>query len=297
MIGELAKVARLCDGVRCDMAMLVLPDVFARTWKDAPGTPQKNWSFWPEAIARVRAEHPAALFMAEVYWGLEWELQQQGFDYAYDKTLCDRLGMPDADAGEVRRHLQADHGFQAGLARFLENHDEPRAAAVFPPQRHQAAAVVTFMVPGLRFFHDGQLEGRRVRSSVHLRRRPEEAADPAIRAFYDRLCECLRRRELREGRWRLLECHGWEGNASWGQFIAFTWEGPGHERLLVVVNYGSTPAQCRIPLSGLGTPTILLRDLMSSAAFERDRDEVSSVGLFLDMPGWGYHVFEVVSRS
>jgi hypothetical protein len=132
---------------------------------------------------------------------------------------------------------------------------------------------------------------------VHLRRRPEEAADPAIRAFYDRLCECLRRRELREGRWQLLECHGWEGNASWGQFIAFTWEGPGHERLLVVVNYGSTPAQCRIPLSGLGTPTILLRDLMSSAAFERDRDEVSSVGLFLDMPGWGYHVFEVVSRS
>jgi len=30
--------------------------------------------------------------------------------------------------------------------------------------------------------------------------------------------------------------------------------------------------------------------------FERNSDEVSSVGLFLDMPGWGYHVFEVVSR-
>ena len=32
MIGELLKIAGQCDGVRCDMAMLVLPDVFERTW-------------------------------------------------------------------------------------------------------------------------------------------------------------------------------------------------------------------------------------------------------------------------
>jgi glycosidase len=32
MIGELARIAGQCDGVRCDMAMLVLPDVFERTW-------------------------------------------------------------------------------------------------------------------------------------------------------------------------------------------------------------------------------------------------------------------------
>ena len=32
MAGELARIAGQCDGVRCDMAMLVLPDVFERTW-------------------------------------------------------------------------------------------------------------------------------------------------------------------------------------------------------------------------------------------------------------------------
>jgi hypothetical protein len=30
--------------------------------------------------------------------------------------------------------------YQNKLARFLENHNEPRAAAAFPPEIHQAAA-------------------------------------------------------------------------------------------------------------------------------------------------------------
>src|SRR5207249_8625775 len=144
MIGELAKIATLCDGVRCDMAMLVLPEVFQRTWGErslpTDDTPPVDTSFWPEAIARVREEHPQFLFMAEVYWDLEWTLQQQGFDYTYDKRLYDRLHAGDARA--VRGHLGAGHDFQAKLVRFLENHDEPRAAAVFPWELHQAAAVV-----------------------------------------------------------------------------------------------------------------------------------------------------------
>ena len=34
--------------------------------------------------------------MAEAYWDLEWALQQQGFDYCYDKRLYDRLVTGDA---------------------------------------------------------------------------------------------------------------------------------------------------------------------------------------------------------
>ena len=75
-IAELLDIAGQCDGVRCDMAMLILPEVFRRTWgiEIAP--------FWPRAIARVREQYPGFLFMAEVYWDLEWTLQQQGFDYS-----------------------------------------------------------------------------------------------------------------------------------------------------------------------------------------------------------------------
>jgi hypothetical protein len=38
MIGELLKIAGHCDGARCDMAMLVLPEVFERIWGFAADT-------------------------------------------------------------------------------------------------------------------------------------------------------------------------------------------------------------------------------------------------------------------
>jgi glycosidase len=150
-IDELLKIASQCDGVRCDMAMLILPEVFERTWK------LKAEPFWPKATLKVREKYPDFIFMAEVYWDLEWNLQQQGFDYCYDKRLYDRLR--EGHGRPVREHLWAGMDFQNRLARFLENHDEPRAAAVFPPDMEKAAAVVTFLAPGLRFFHQGQLEG------------------------------------------------------------------------------------------------------------------------------------------
>jgi glycosidase len=99
MIGELQRIAGQCDGVRCDMAMLVLPEVFERTWGiSAP-------PFWPRATQAVRAEVPGFLFLAEVYWDLEWTLQQQGFDFCYDKRLYDRLEHGGAEL--VRQHLCA----------------------------------------------------------------------------------------------------------------------------------------------------------------------------------------------
>ena len=70
------------------MAMLILPEVFRRTWGErslsADGTAPVDKPFWPEAICRVRAPQPRFLFMAEVYWGLEWELIEEGFDHCYD---------------------------------------------------------------------------------------------------------------------------------------------------------------------------------------------------------------------
>src|SRR4029077_9896760 len=195
---ELAKVADRCDGVRCDMAMLLLPDVILRTWgeKSLPkgGRPPVDAPFWPEAIGEVRRRRPDFLFMAEVYWDLEWTLQQQGFDYTYDKRLYDRLRAQNAEG--VRGHLRADMDFQRKCVRFLENHDEPRAASVFPMDVHRAAAVLAFFTPGLRFFHEGQLDGRRITAAIQLRRRQAESTDPAIRDFYSGLLECLKRPEV-----------------------------------------------------------------------------------------------------
>ena len=110
---------------------------------------------------------------------MEYTLQQQGFDYCYDKRLYDRLAHEDAAA--VRGHLQADLAYQARLLRFIENHDEPRAAPTFGP-RARAAAVVMSTIPGARLYHDGQLDGYRTHIPVFLTRGPVEEPDPRLRA-------------------------------------------------------------------------------------------------------------------
>ena len=90
VIGTLLSIAQQCDGVRCDMAMLLINSVFERTWGNRPG-PCLPTDYWREVIPAVKKPHPRFLLIAEAYWGLEWELQQQGFDFCYDKRLYDRL--------------------------------------------------------------------------------------------------------------------------------------------------------------------------------------------------------------
>ena len=287
MIGELRRIAGQCDGVRCDMAMLVLPDVFERTWG------LRAEPFWPRAIGRVREASPDFCFMAEVYWDMEWTLQQQGFDYTYDKRLYDRLR--DGHARPVREHFWADIDYQNRLARFLENHDEPRAAAAFPSDMHRAAAVITFLSPGLRFFHQGQFEGRRKRVSPHLGRGPSEAVDPVLQEFYRRLMGILRRPVLREGHWQLAECApAWDGNWTSDCFVAFAWQHEG-ERLLVAVNYAPNHSQCRIrlPFEDLAGSQWRLQDQLSNAAYDRHGEELRSQGLFVDMSPWQAAVFSL----
>jgi glycosidase len=292
MLDELLKISRQCDGVRCDMAMLVLPDVFERTWgRRAP-------PFWPRVTRRVHERVPGFLFLAEVYWDLEWTMMQQGFDYAYDKRLYDRLR--DGHARPVREHFVAGLDYQARLARFLENHDEPRAASAFPPGQHEAAAILTYLSPGLRFLHQGQLEGRRTRISPHLVRAPEEPADDALRRFYDSLLTVLRENTVRAGQWSLLECvPAWEGNGSSDGFVCFAWRGADGRRVVVTVNYAPCRAQCyvRLPFGEVAGSPVRLSDRTGPAVYDRSGDDLLARGLYLDVPAWGYHVFEVGPAS
>ena len=297
----LVTVANQCDGVRCDMAMLLLPEVFRRTWgelaRPADGSEAVESSFWPEAIQAVRRDHPNFLFMAEVYWDLEWNLQQQGFDYTYDKRLYDRLRGHDAES--CRAHLRADVGFQSKLVRFLENHDEPRAAANFPMEMQQAVALTTYLAPGLRFFHEGQLIGRRVRTNLHLARRIDEAGDAEIQALYDRLLLVLRRSEVREGQWRLLDVReAWSGNATARQYLAYSWEQEAR-RLVVVVNLGPGKAQGKValPWTGIATQAFRFTDLLTDQSYDWRGADLAADGLFVERPAWGCHIFEVKTIS
>ncbi len=164
-VRTLHEIADQCDGVRCDMAMLLINRVFEQTWGARAGQAPAG-EYWREVIAAVRAHHPGFLFMAEAYWDLEWELQQQGFDYCYDKRLYDRLEHDFAE--QIRLHLVADLAYQEKLVRFIENHDEPRAAATFADRKARAAATTILTLPGAKLLHEGQLDGRRVKLPVQL---------------------------------------------------------------------------------------------------------------------------------
>jgi hypothetical protein len=291
----LSKIANQCDGVRCDMAMLVMNSIFERTWGSRAG-PRPATEYWVDAISAVKREHPDFLFVAEAYWDLEWELQQQGFDFCYDKRLYDRLEHENAES--VRLHLCADPAYQNKLLRFIENHDEPRAASAFTPAKERAAAVTTSTLPGARLIHEGQFEGRKVRLPVFLGRRPEEPIDKELQDFYTKLLRAINSPVFREGGWNLCERIGWPDNRSYENVVAWTWNKDG-DRYLIVVNLTDSPAQALINVGcdDLRGNQWRLTDLLSGATYERDGDGMLSPGLYVDLPPWSYDFLQLYRNT
>lgn len=301
MADVLRQIASRCDGVRCDMAMLVLEDVFCDTWQGRSLTPAAGdppaGEFWWHAIRAVRDRYPDVVLIAEAYWGQEYRLQQLGFDYTYDKVLLDRLRAGSAE--DVTAHLRADLEYQRRLVRFLENHDEARAATSFPPARQRSAAVVVATIPGMLLLHDGQLDGARMRTPVQLARRPAEPADEALRAFYDRLLEVVGGEVFRRGTPVRLEPRAtWEGDPSHQGFVAWLWVGPRRSLRLAVANLGASTGRCFLPL---GVPdfagrTIVFEDLLGEARYERDGQDLLDRGLYLELPADGHHLFRITGH-
>ncbi|HKT33500.1 MAG TPA: alpha-amylase family glycosyl hydrolase [Nitrospira sp.] len=286
-IETVLSIADQCDGMRCDMAMLLLNHVFERTWGPRAG-PKPQTEYWREVITVVKQRHPQLLFMAEAYWDLEWELQQQGFDFCYDKRLYDRLEHDNAE--QIRLHLCAEASYQRRLVRFIENHDEPRAATTFSPPQARAAALTVSTLPGAVLFHDGQFEGRRIKVPVFLRRRPKEPVDRSLVEFYDKLLGVLRHDTFRDGQWQLCERTGWPDNQSHLNLVAWCWTYE-DRRHLVVVNLSDRPSQGRVRIPAQEDEGALrLSDELSGAVYERHAGEIRDMGLYVDLQPWAYHV-------
>ena len=294
VLRTLERIAEQCDGVRCDMAMLMMNDIFERTWGDRAGRRPAE-EYWPSLIEAVKADHGDFVFIAEAYWDLEYALQLQGFDYCYDKRLYDRLLHESAES--VHGHLTGDTAYHERLVRFIENHDEPRAAAAFHAGQARAAAVVTLGQTGARLVHDGQLDGRRVQLPVFLGRRPEEQADPDLRAFYERLLAGLNDDVFRTGTWQLGETGGWDGNDAWRNLLAWGWRGDG-KRKLVVVNVGETSAtgHVSLPWDELRGAAFTLTDASTGDVYDRRGDDLRD-GLFISLEPWGWHLFDIAKRG
>lgn len=290
LIETISDIASQCDGIRCDMAMLVLNSVFERTWGIRAG-PRPASEYWVDLIAAVKNRHPGFVFIAEAYWDLEWELQQQGFDFCYDKKLYDRLDHSDAES--IRLHLDADLAYQNKLVRFVENHDEPRAATTFSSAKIRSAALTVATLPGARLFHEGQFEGRKIRVPVFLGRRPDELLDADQQLFYGKLMDVITRRVFHQGEWILCDPTGWPGNAGFQNLAAWCWS-KDQERYMIAVNFSGSSAQARVhvPWADVAGRTWHLIDRLSDATYDRDGDQMVSLGLYVELSAWACHLLE-----
>lgn len=288
-------VASQCDGLRCDMAMLLMTSIFERNWGERSGAKPVG-EYWEELICRIRERYPNLLFIAEAYWDLEWELMQQGFDYCYDKRLYDRLEGDDAKS--VRLHLLADISYQEKLVRFIENHDESRAEAIFSSEKERAAAVIAMTLPGAKLVHEGQLEGRKIRLPVFLRRRPQEQADEQLKQFYLKLMQSAQTEAIKNGEWHLCAQSGWPDNQSYQSLLAWCWR-KDYERRIIVINLSPNRTQglVQIPWKDLAGNGYRLKDVLIDQNFERSGDEMLYPGLYVDLEGWRVHFFKVTPEN
>ncbi len=296
VIETLLEIAEQCDGVRCDMAMLMTNRIFEKTWSHFV-TDMPNTEYWEDIIPAVKDHYPDFLFTAEVYWDMEYELQEQGFDYTYDKRLYDRV--LEGDPEKIRTHLLADHGYQHRMVRFLENHDEPRAADTLGVQRQPAAAALTFTLPGAMLLFDGQLTGSQVKLPVQIGRAPLEPVDEGLRMFYQKLLDDLRHPIYERGEWWLLDLDpAYEDYPTSYNLIAHGWRDPVRkEYRLIVVNLSPQYAQGIIRLDGwkgLKNTDWQLVDVISDDKLQRHGNDIQHNGLYIDLGGHGFHVLDFV---
>jgi hypothetical protein len=291
-LNTLLSIAQQCDGVRCDMAMLMTNDVFSKTWGEKAGDPLEK-EYWVELIEKVKKKYPNFKFIAEVYWDMERILMQQGFDYCYDKKLYDLLA--NEDAQKVLEHLKADFRYQSQLLRFIENHDEDRAINVFGKEASKAAAIITLTLPGARLVFEGQTHGHQIKLPVQLKRSPTEEEDIQLIEFYDKLFQIIPGKNYNDAKWSLCTVAPVNSeDKSYKNIIAYQWV-LNDEPLIIVVNYSlnKSKAQIKLDNSKIGSFNCTFFDLLNDAQYTYKAEDLKEFGLYVDLDDWKGHIFKL----
>ncbi len=296
LIAELREVSNHCDGVRCDMAMLVLNDIFVRTWSSLlAGRKPPSREFWTEAIAALPREF---VWLAEVYWNCEAPVQSLGFQFTYDKGLYDALR--DGHIDEIHSRLGATATIQSRAVRFLENHDEARAASIFGPAKLEALATFIATLPGMRFYHHGQLVGRKIHLPMPLAVAAPEQPDAATRKFYERVLQLSNESVFHSGKWKLLEISS-ATDDTFRNLVAYQWlssDANKDANKIVVVNLAGITSQGRVritdQISSASQYTFL--DQLHDVPYPCSGAEITASGLYVRLDAFRAHLFSITPR-
>eukprot|EP01086_Lenisia_limosa_P003052 TRINITY_DN17234_c0_g1_i2.p1 TRINITY_DN17234_c0_g1~~TRINITY_DN17234_c0_g1_i2.p1 ORF type:complete len:521 (+),score=120.58 TRINITY_DN17234_c0_g1_i2:25-1563(+) len=291
-IDALLQVAAAADGIRCDMSMLLLNDIFESTWGDIVKTRGYNrpqTEFWTTALTTVRSQFPDMFFMAECYWNTNAKLHSLGFDYTYDKDIYDKIAAQ--DIGGISGWTDNwNKGYLGNTAHFVENHDEQRAVVEFgSAEQSFAAAVLVYGLPGIRFINHGQLEGQTSRLDVHLRRIYKPETNVGLKMAYESVFTKVfpfGEGVTRNGEWERIDING-----DW-RLMTYNWNLDGKNVLFACnildedVGGRAIIKECKGDKDG----RVMFEDVISGKTYSYTADEISSKGLYV---GLGSHQCQV----
>jgi glycosidase len=287
-IAELREIAAHCDGVRCDMAMLHLSEIFEKIWGHLlRGAKPLEPEFWAKAHGAV----PGLVLLAEAYWGTESQLLDLGFSFVYDKNLYDAVRY--FHMGDLHAQLSAPVAYQNRLARFLENHDEGRCASVFGKDRRTSVGTLMGTLPGMRFYHQGELEGTEISLPITLRIGAGTPADPAATAFFTKILRITKDDIFHRGEWNLLTVTT-EGDDSSGNLVVYEWRSDQAWKV-IAINVAGSASQGRVHFGDrpLAAKEYAFYDELNDVRYIRSADELRSPGLFVRREGFDAHLFNV----
>ena len=157
-IETLKQWAEIVDGFRCDVASLIPLDFWLRARREVetvrPGCIWLAESVEPEFLRYLRGHGMTGLSDSELYRAFDlcydYDVQDEFVDYVNGKTPLEDY------AAALERQLviyPADYG----KLRFLENHDRPRMAELFPtPQLQRNWLAWCFFQQGTALLYSGQ---------------------------------------------------------------------------------------------------------------------------------------------
>ena len=199
----------------------------------------------------MHEKHPEFIFIAEVYWGLEWDIQEMGFDYTYDKILYDRLRFSNPE--NIKGHLGAEHLFQMRSIRFTANHDEEESLKAFGKEKSLAASTIIATLPGARMFHLFQLLGRPERMPIQYIK-DDFQENKEVSDYYLKLLHIASDPAFHGGQWSLRDVTpAAMGDDSHRNILAWQWKQRNTGKL-IVINYSGAPAKGRLSMKGVYGP-------------------------------------------
>jgi hypothetical protein len=148
-------------------------------------------------------------------------------------------------------------------------------------------------LPGMRLYHQGELDGSKIHLPITLRMPADEPSDPHVAAFFAKILRIIEEDVFHRGAWSLLTAAR-EGDAPPDGLIVYEWRSENSWKV-IAVNLKGRASQGRVHFAGRSLPAkeYVFYDQLNDVRYVRAGDEVRGAGLFVRREAFQAHIFDV----